>query len=383
MKILHIARQFHPCVGGVERFTLDLCRYTQRAGHQVGVLTLNRDFASQASLPSADTVEGIAVRRLPFWGPRRYRVAPAAPCHLGNWDVVHIHCVDSFVDYLALTRFWHRKPLVLSTHGGFFHSAWGRGIKRAYFRLVTPRAIRAMSRVICDSRQDLELFGPLAPETTTLIENGVDYERFSAVRKRMIPGLLVHVGRTDANKRIDRLITTLALLARERPEARLALVGPDWLGEWPRLRRVAEESGVSDRVQFVGQVEEGELRRWLAEAHFFVSASAYEGFGIAAVEAMATGTVPVLNDIPAFQHLSESGSAGLLVRFDDPPQAAAALGAALTMPVARYEEISARARAAAAKYAWEQVVNRYLAVYEEALGTRNTPPGQQQPQPSH
>lgn len=375
MKVLHVIRQFHPCVGGIERFTLDLCRYTLTQGHAVEVLTLDRDFATGERLPATGQVDGITIRRVPFFGPRRYRLAPAALAHIGDCDLIHVHCVDFFVDFLSLTRLWHRRPLIVSTHGGFFHSPWGRGLKRLYFQTVTRLALNLVDRVVCDSPQDLALFSRIAPGKCTLIENGVDYESFASVTKRLRPGLLVHVGRTDANKRLDLLLRVFAEVVRLRADARLALVGPDWLGQWPALRALARELGVEGQVQFVGRVEEDELKRWLAEAHFFVSASAYEGFGIAAVEAMATGTVPILSDIPAFRHLSRRGQGGLLVDFEQKEEAARAIVQAMAMSPARYEGLSNQARALAAAYSWQAVGSQFIALYEELV------PAQKPPQP--
>ncbi len=367
MKILHVVRQFHPAVGGIERLTLDLCRYLRAQGHECSVLTLNRDFASGNLLPASEVVAGIPVRRLPFLGPKRYRLAPATLANLGGCDLIHIHAVDSFVDYLALTRFLHRRPIVLSTHGGFFHSPWGSGLKRLYFRTATRLALSQVDRVVCDSPQDLALFTTIAPRKCQLIENGIDYDSFAQVHKRLRRGLIVYVGRTDANKRLDKLIEAFAVVARARPEARLALVGPDWLGEWPRLRQIADASAVAERVAFVGRVSDEQLRDWLAEAHFFASASVYEGFGIATVEAMATGTVPVLNDIPAFRHLTDDGRCGLLVDFDDPAAAGRAIVDALAMPTSRYEDLSAKVKQAASAYGWQVVGQKFLAVYRDVL----------------
>lgn len=367
MKILHIVRQFHPCVGGIERFTLDLCRHTRRQGHECAVLTLDRDFASGRRLPAQETVEGMEVRRVPYFGPRRYRMAPTALAYLRGYDLLHIHCVDFFVDYLAATRWLHRRPMIVSTHGGFFHSPWGSGVKRLYFHVITKLALSLADRVVCDSPQDLALFSRIAEHRCQLIENGVDYESFAHIAKRLCPGLLLHVGRTDANKHVDKLLQATALVAAERPEVRLALVGPDWLGEWPRLQRVAADLGIAERVRFVGQVEEAELHRWLAEAHFFVSASAYEGFGIAAVEAMAAGTAPILNDIPAFRYLTQGGTCGLLADFDHPAAAAATIARALAMPPASYEDLANRARAAASRYSWLAVGEKFLTLYADVL----------------
>ncbi|MHB1415059.1 MAG: glycosyltransferase family 4 protein [Chloroflexota bacterium] len=372
MKILHVVRQFYPSVGGVERFTLDLCRFTRQQGHECGVLTFNRDFASGRLLPARETVEGITVRRLPFFGPHRYRMAPTTLAHLGGYDLLHVHCIDSFVDYLAATRFIHRKPLVVSTHGGFFHSPWGTGLKRLYFRNVTRLALRAVDRVVCDSRQDLALFSTIAPEKCELIENAIDFESFAGVEKRVEPGLLLYVGRTDANKRIANLIQTLAAVAQRAPTARLALVGPDWLGEWPRLQALAAELGIEDRVLFVGQVSDDGLKDWLSRAQFFVSASVYEGFGIAAVEAMATGTVPILNDIEAFRHLTGDGVCGLLADFDEPGRAAETIVGALSLGNTECARLSQRARTAASEHAWQQAGRAFLSLYAEVVGNERS-----------
>lgn len=363
MRILHVVRQFHPSIGGVERFTLDLCRYTLRQGHECGVVTLNRDFSSGAVYPAYEEYDGIPIWRVPFFGPRRYRMAPGVLRHLRGFDLLHIHCIDFFVDYLSLSKPLHRRPMVVSTHGGFFHSAWGGGLKKLYFETITRTALRAVDRVVCDSRQDLALFERIAPRKCELIENGIDYASFATVTKRVRPGLLLYLGRTDANKRLPRLVETFARVASENAQAELALVGPDWYGEWPRLQRLVAERGIKGRVHFVGPVSDAEVRRWLAEAHFFVSASAYEGFGIAAVEAMATGTVPLLSDITAFRNILTTPGAGILVNFEDPDAAARQILEALSLPTSAYEEMSATARQAARRYSWDEVGAQFLDLY--------------------
>ena len=149
-------------------------------------------------------------------------------------------------------------------------------------------------------------------------------------------------------------------------------MGPDWLGEWPRLRQAAADEGIADRVEFVGRVAEEELKRWLAEAHFFVSASAYEGFGIAAVEAMATGTVPILSDIVAFRNLTQGGNCGTLADFDHPSEAAETIA-----PRPRHVAGAVRGdypsapATAASRYSWQAVGEKFLSLYGELAGIRS------------
>src|SRR5580698_8438115 len=122
MKILQLTRQFLPAQGGMESVVEGLSVALQRNGHTVQIATLRLLFAS-GEMASAQSVEaGLAVRRMRHWGSRRYPVAPAALGVIRGYDLVHIHAIDFFVDYLSLLRRLHRIPLVVSTHGGFFHT---------------------------------------------------------------------------------------------------------------------------------------------------------------------------------------------------------------------------------------------------------------------
>ncbi len=367
MRILHVVRQFHPSVGGVERFTLDLCRETREAGHEVAVLTFDRDFASGEQFPAFSQIDGIPVQRVPYFGPRRYRVAPTVLRHLGMGDLLHVHCVDSFIDLLALTQRWHRKPIVLSTHGGFFHSSWGVGIKKLFFRLITPRSLAATSVIVCDSRQDMEVFSPLAPDKCVLIEDAIDFRKFSSITRTPQAGRLLYVGRTDANKRLDQLLTVFALVQQQRPESRLQLVGPDWLGQWPALKRQAGQLGIDQYVEFAGRVSEEELMRRLGEAQFFVSASSYEGFGLSVAEAMAAGVPPLLNDIDAFRNLTANGRGGVLIDYDQPQLAAGRLLQLMALAHTDYDRLAQQARQTASRYSWQETIGRFIEVYERAL----------------
>jgi alpha-1,3-mannosyltransferase len=50
--------------------------------------------------------------------------------HLRDADIVHVHAIDFFFDFLGWTKPLHGKKLVVSTHGGFFHTSFIRGHRR-------------------------------------------------------------------------------------------------------------------------------------------------------------------------------------------------------------------------------------------------------------
>jgi alpha-1,3-mannosyltransferase len=109
----------------------------------------------------------------------------------------------------------------------------------------------------------------------------------------------------------------------------------------------------------------------MRQAQLFVCLSRHEGFGIAAVEAMSAGLIPVLSDIPPFARLSGESGQGILVDRDDP------IGAAVRVERLALElerDFGRRREAAMAyveRYDWRHVVGRYLDEYRNALGQRH------------
>ena len=161
MNIMHVVRQFHPAVGGLESVVQELALAQVAAGHRVRVITLNRLFkAMQAGvLPARDVIGGVEVIRVPFFGSPRYPIAPSAIKFIHDADIVHVHAIDFFFDYLAWSKPLHRKKLVISTHGGFFHTPYAARFKWLYFLTITRMSLAWYNGVAAVSVSDHELFG--------------------------------------------------------------------------------------------------------------------------------------------------------------------------------------------------------------------------------
>src|SRR5262245_34048481 len=117
MRVGHVVRQYLPSRGGMEEVVFNLCREQQEIGWKPGVVTLNRLFADPTTvLTPEETLNGIKVARLAYTGSRRYPFAPQVLSLVAQYDVVHVHGIDFFFDYLAATTQVHRRPLVATTH---------------------------------------------------------------------------------------------------------------------------------------------------------------------------------------------------------------------------------------------------------------------------
>ncbi|MBS0235298.1 MAG: WecB/TagA/CpsF family glycosyltransferase [Proteobacteria bacterium] len=371
MRVLHVVRQFHPAVGGLENMVLSLARAQKEAGVHAEVLTLNRCFQDLDNiLPSEDCANGIPVRRIPFRGSRRYPIAPNALSHVKTFDLVHVHAVDFFSDFLSATARYHGKPMVLTTHGGFFHTNFAQRLKRMYFHTVTKTMLRNYRRVIACSGNDAQTFRAIADDRVAMIENGVDINKFKNASSTDYKPKIVYFGRFAAHKGLLSLIDTFQRVRRQNTDAELVLIGSDSDGMLRRMEAAALEGLCDGSIKLLINQSDAEIAAELANCSFFASASEYEGFGLTVVEALSAGLVPIVSSIPTFKTILERAGIGLLTDFGEPETAAASICDFMKACADRHAEWRASAVAAAETYDWTRVEQTYRSEYERVLGNK-------------
>jgi alpha-1,3-mannosyltransferase len=368
LRVVHVVRQFSPSVGGIEDVVLNLCRELRGAGHDARVVTLDRSFQEIGRrLSRHDSIENVPVVRIPFAGSQRYPVAPGVLVAIRGADVVHVHAIDFFFDYLALTKPIHRKPLVASTHGAFFHTRFAARLKRVYFGSVTRLSSRAYERICASSEADADLFRRIAPDRLVTVENGVDVAKYKGCGAPQKRRTLLYFGRLSVNKRVEMIFPVLRRLRQVNPEWRVVIAGrPSDLG-FDDLRTAAAACGVEEAVAFVENPSEARIADLVRDASYFIALSAYEGFGITAVEAISAGLVPILSDIPPFARLVATAGAGVLV---DPLDDEDAADRVLTLDRALDVSFSAtreRLIEASRFYRWPKVAQCFIDEYHRAL----------------
>lgn len=369
MKIVHIVRQFWPSRGGLEEFVHRLACEQYRAGAEVRVVTLDRLFTDRrGSLPESDVLDGVEIRRVPFTGSSRYPIAPAALAHIEDADIVHVHAVDFFFDFIGLASMASRRPIVATTHGGFFHTSAHATLKRLWFEVVTRLTARRYSAVVACSESDYRLFATISPGNLRLIENGVDIDKFADAASRTPEKSLVTIGRFSLNKRLDRLLDTMHALVTQDRQWRLDIVGfeSDWGIE--RLKEEIAWRSLQDHVEVHVGLDPSAVAQVIGRSSLFVSASEYEGFGIALIEALSAGLSPVVHANEAYRAFSSRRGLIHLADFADPIASASAIRQAF----AELEDSGALRDAAirlAGEFAWPRVAEAYFKAYGEAIDT--------------
>ncbi|HEY3113512.1 MAG TPA: glycosyltransferase family 4 protein [Gemmatimonadaceae bacterium] len=368
MRILQVARQFYPKVGGIESCVLNLSRGLTARGHHVEVVTLDRDLLTKRRLDAPDEIDSIAIHRIPYFGPRRYPVAPSWIRFVDDFDVIHVHAIDFFIDSAALASWTRvlRKPVVVTTHGGIFHTTAWRTLKNLYWRFILKRTINKAAAVVAVSERDASLFGSIVlPQKLVTIPNGID-PMFSAARAPRVRGRLVSVGRVTAAKRIDRVIKLLGILAREGARVELVIAGPLEADAVEVLKGEARKLGVESRVQIVGELPLEELATLVAGAHLFVSAASHEGFGITTVEALSAGVPVLVTRTGIHEQVVRPGVNGWFWSGQPDADAAETLRQALLLPDARLDEMQIAARKSALPFDWKLATEKYEHVFESA-----------------
>ena len=244
-------------------------------------------------------------------------------------------------------------------------------------RALPLRQLRHADAVIAVSRataDDVIRIAGVEPRRIVVVHEGVDRavplrEESSAeirARLRLPARFLLAVGTFDPRKRVDLLAT---VVRRVRAEHDVSLVIAGFQGSFQTaVDQALHQAGISDVTRVLGHVTPLELGGLYQLADALVFTSAYEGFGLPPLEAMAAGT-PVAamanSSVPEVV-----GDAALLTADGDAAAMAQSLSAMLADPAER-DRLIAAGRARAAQLTWDRTARQTLDVYDRVLRARS------------
>ncbi|HUU76689.1 MAG TPA: glycosyltransferase family 4 protein, partial [Methanoregulaceae archaeon] len=204
----------------------------------------------------------------------------------------YLHCFP-----VALVARMKKTPLVITWHE-VWEDYWFEylGIF-GFFGKVIEKLVAHLSATVAAvsdmTRNNLQLLNN-RPEIT-IIPNGIDLHRIVEVPPSDTVSDILFSGRLVREKKIDLLIQALASIKRELPDIRCIIAGDG--PEMFELQKTAQYYDVSDNIRFMGFLKvHDEVIALMKSSKVFGSPSVREGFGIAALEAMACGLPVVTSD---------------------------------------------------------------------------------------
>jgi alpha-1,3-mannosyltransferase len=241
-------------------------------------------------------------------------------------------------------------------------------LKSIWFRLLTAASMRAYAGVAAVSNSDFARFKSIRRAGLCCIENGANVCKFAEAGSPSPVKNMICVGRLSTNKRLDRLIVWMKEVRQLDPDWSLTIAGRAWDQSVSDVRETIARLRQEHAISVLDAPTDEQMRTAMGRSSIFVSASEYEGFGIAAVEGLSAGLYPVLSDIGAFRSLVRATGLGLLADFNDASSAARAFVAAWDNVGRDYQNLRQACIEAARTYDWVAVSDRYLSLYKSVLG---------------
>lgn len=303
MRVLHVLAELRP--SGAETMLVAAAPYFRDAGVVADVVATGAAVGPYGEQFAAAgyRIHHIPFKRSPrfFWDLRRLILKE-------SYDVVHLHCENANF-WFALTALSAGSPRVVQTiHNAFAFTGTLRQLRGWQRRMSRRLGVRQVS--ISDSVRDTELRHFKLP--TTLVWNWYNSDRFVAAsaesrhKARAYFGIsdeefvISSVGNCSTVKNHSAVIEAMAML---EPEFRPVYLHAGIEQADAPERELATRLGVAERIRFLGGIPD--VATLLQASDGFVMPSIYEGFGIAAIEALATGLPALFSDVAGLKDFRE------------------------------------------------------------------------------
>jgi sugar transferase (PEP-CTERM/EpsH1 system associated) len=316
--VVHVVQQLR--TGGMEKMIAELARHADRTRFDLRFVCLGE------SGPVANEIRDagwpVTVLNKPDGLKPKFTLELVRLFHQWRTDVVHTHNNAALL-YAGPAARIADVPVLLQTRHG---QAVGTSRKhRAAVRFTSLFA----DRIVCVSKDSQEVARKerIRDRQLLTIHNGIDTKRFAFTGpKAAAPAVMV--ARLVPIKGTEILLRAVHRLIADCPEFRLVVAGD---GEsLPACVALANELGIADRVQFLGEVRD--IPKLLANASMFVLPSFSEGVSLTILEAMARGLPVVTTSVGGNPEVVEAPNTGLLVPAGNSEALASAIREVWTNP---------------------------------------------------
>ena len=391
MRNLFVTQDYAPDLGGMARRHVELCR---RFGDGEET-TMSVSTVASSDAAAFDQHEDYRIYRQPFPFERanrfsnqlrwaRWLTSGRAPAY----DVIHCGNIRPVGYGVRWANRQRGIPYLVYVNGGDLLRERRKSERSSMKRMSARSILGNASGIVATSKWVAELsaevmteVGVTNPPRIAALDLGTDPVHFNpsrdtgALRRRWNVGeapLLITVARLVPHKGQDMGIRALASLSRDFSQLRYIMVGEGH--DEQRLRGLARELGVADKVAFVGPMRDDELPEAYATSTIYLGASRVdkeinvEGFGISFLEAGASGIPSVAGDSGGVRSAVRDGETGIIVRPTDADAIADAIRALLVNPERRAQMGRAARRAVETHYNWDRVARDTREFTTEVVG---------------
>ena len=378
MKVLHVIPGIAARYGGPSAAVVGMCRALQGAGVEPLIASTDADGAGRLAVPTGrvTTFEGVPAVFFPRQVSESFKwSAPLSQWlreHAAEFDVVHVHAVFSHSS-IAAGRACRRsrvpyivRPLGTLDPWSLSRHPWR---KKLLFAVAVRRLLERAAAIHYTTDEERRLAQPRVGNHVpgVVVPLGIDDELFVRADEdgSARAPIVLALNRLHPKKGMELLIDAFHNLAgvESLKTWRLVIAGDGPAEHVADLEGRAAAGPAHDRIDFPGWLDRAARREALRQARLFVLPSHQENFGIAVVEAMATG-LPVLVSpgVNLARAISDAGAGWVSERAVEP--LTAMLRAALLDPAA-LQRCGVAARQFALQFRWSTVADGLRAMYEQ------------------
>lgn len=271
-------------------------------------------------------------------------------------DIIHVHLFPSLLYVAVAVRLLGWKGKLVCTEHSTSNGRRNSWIGKLMDSLIYPR----YDRIYCISdgvQTALEKWMPRQSDKLRTVVNGVSLP-FQNFRGRAAGEkiAIASAGRLSKPKNYETALKALALLEDVDFEYRIAGIGE----AESELKQLCARLNLENKVKFCGYVED--IFCFLESADIFLIPSLWEGFGLAAVEAMNAGLSVVASDVSGMREIFDTVEpCGITVSPNSPDEIASAVRACLDAETRA--EFGQRAFVRSLSFSKERMVESYLNEY--------------------
>jgi len=234
-------------------------------------------------------------------------------------DIVHTHLLHAGILGKIAAKICGVRHIVTTRHYGFDPK------EKKLLHQIENFLTRSSSVVIAISnavRKYLISQNIIADEKIVVIPNGIDLKKIALKKNGLINRkinsnrIIGSVGRLVPQKDFVTLLDCLQLVAKEFPNIKLEIIGDGVLRS--ELEYYAARLNIKKNLEFTGVLPHYEVLNRMNEWDLFILSSAWEGFGIALIEAMALEKAVVATRVEGITEVVDDGITGYLVPAKSP-----------------------------------------------------------------
>jgi N-acetyl-alpha-D-glucosaminyl L-malate synthase BshA len=365
----------YPTFGGSGVVATELGLELSKRGHEIHFITYSQPVRLELLNKNVHFHE-VNVPEYPLFHYQPYELALSSKLvdmvKLHKIDVLHVHYAipHAYAAYMA-KKMLHEEgievPIVTTLHGTditlvgshpFYKSA-------VAFSINKSDAVTSVSQSLKDDT--LRLFD--ITNNIQVVPNFIDFEKhtnhFTDCQRAMMAydneKIITHISNFRPVKRIQDIIQIFYKIQKEIP-AKLMMVGEG--PEKEPAERLCERLGIEDKVIFFGKSHE--IDKILCFSDLFLLPSETESFGLAALEAMASGVPVISSNTGGIPEVNKQGVSGFLSNVGDVDDMAKN-ALYILKDESILSEFKVNAKVEAKKFDIHEIVPYYEAIYKEAM----------------